>query len=87
MQIDPLTEPDMGTLTALFMRQRRYFSMQGFWMRTNDAGDAEGNYTLLSMQSVKPDTTNYTENLRNGWYYHRVCAGHIPHLMILHPKC
>jgi hypothetical protein len=67
MQIDPLTEPEMGTLTALFMRQKRYFSMQGFWMRTNEAGDAEGNYTLLSMQRVKPDTTNYTENLRNGW--------------------
>lgn len=36
--------------------------MQGFDMRINEKGDAEGNYTLLSLQKVDPvNETNSTD--------------------------
>uniref|UniRef100_A0A915CXI3 Receptor ligand binding region domain-containing protein n=1 Tax=Ditylenchus dipsaci TaxID=166011 RepID=A0A915CXI3_9BILA len=33
---------------------KKYTSMQGFDMRIDDNGDAQGNYTLLSLQAVPP---------------------------------
>uniref|UniRef100_A0A1I8AX58 Guanylate cyclase n=1 Tax=Steinernema glaseri TaxID=37863 RepID=A0A1I8AX58_9BILA len=33
---------------------KKYTSMQGFDMRINEHGDAEGNYTLLALQTVDP---------------------------------
>lgn len=43
---------------------RKYTSMQGFDMKINENGDAQGNYTLLSLQSVTPVT-----NASNPDYY------------------
>uniref|UniRef100_A0A914Z0Q9 Guanylate cyclase n=1 Tax=Panagrolaimus superbus TaxID=310955 RepID=A0A914Z0Q9_9BILA len=48
---DPLTD---GELIISKILGRKYTSMQGFDMRINEKGDAQGNYTLLSLQSVPP---------------------------------
>ena len=50
-EYDPLND---GNAIISRIRGRKYTSMQGFDMRINENGDAHGNYTLLSLQSVPP---------------------------------
>jgi hypothetical protein len=43
-----------GTMVIKHILGQKYQSMQGFEMRIDQSGNAQGNYTLLSLQPVEP---------------------------------
>ncbi|XP_072943513.1 guanylate cyclase 32E isoform X2 [Epargyreus clarus] len=47
-------EPRDGRALAARMRNTTYHSVMGYWIHMDDNGDAEGNYTLLSVDPTRP---------------------------------
>ncbi|XP_053624913.1 receptor-type guanylate cyclase Gyc76C isoform X2 [Plodia interpunctella] len=46
--------PRDGRAIAAYMRNNTYRSIMGYWVHMDENGDAEGNYTLLSMDPSQP---------------------------------
>ncbi|KAL4719740.1 hypothetical protein ACJJTC_014044, partial [Scirpophaga incertulas] len=46
--------PRDGRALAAFMRNTTYHSVMGYWVHMDENGDAEGNYTLLSVDPTRP---------------------------------
>ncbi|XP_041976908.1 guanylate cyclase 32E [Aricia agestis] len=48
-------DPRDGRAIAMRMRNTTYRSVMGYWVHMDENGDAEGNYTLLSVDPTRPD--------------------------------
>ncbi|XP_060810772.1 guanylate cyclase 32E [Amyelois transitella] len=46
--------PRDGRAVAAYMRNNTYRSVMGYWVHMDENGDAEGNYTLLSIDPTQP---------------------------------
>ncbi|XP_063821635.1 speract receptor isoform X1 [Ostrinia nubilalis] len=46
--------PRDGRAIAAYMRNTTYHSVMGYWVHMDENGDAEGNYTLLSIDPSRP---------------------------------
>ncbi|KAG7307262.1 hypothetical protein JYU34_007422, partial [Plutella xylostella] len=47
-------DPHNGRAIAAQMRNTTYRSVMGYWVHMDECGDAEGNYTVLSLDGSKP---------------------------------